>query len=194
MTKFNAACVLGAVLCAFPAAAQEKSYQGPSITVITGIDDTSNGRGRAGLLYGGQIGYDIQNGNVVFGIEGEVTGATTGKCYTYNYTVPVSTVRDCLHAGRDLYAGGKVGVVLGEATLLYGKAGYTNARFQADYSYTGAPPYAFKGDVTLDGLRVGAGIERVIGANLRLIAEYRYSNYEGNFSRHQGVVGLGFRF
>jgi outer membrane immunogenic protein len=25
-------------------------------------------------------------------------------------------------------------------------------------------------------------------------AEYRYSNYENDFSRHQGVIGLGVRF
>ena len=38
-----------------------------------------------------------------------------------------------VRAGRDLYVGGRVGVVVGGNTLLYAKAGYTNARVRVDY-------------------------------------------------------------
>ena len=46
----------------------------------------------------------------------------------------------------------------------------------------------------LDGVRVGAGAQFGIGANSYIRTEYRYSNYQDGFDRHQVVGGFGFRF
>lgn len=46
----------------------------------------------------------------------------------------------------------------------------------------------------MDGVRGGVGVEQKLGKSVSLKAEYRYSNYDGPYSRNQGVVGLGFRF
>ena len=45
-----------------------------------------------------------------------------------------------------------------------------------------------------DGLRVGAGVQMGLGSNLYAKGEYRYTNYESDFSRHQVLFGLGFEF
>jgi outer membrane immunogenic protein len=119
------------------------------------------------------LGYDLQRGNVLFGIEGEVT-ESTAELKAGN-TVLAS-------ASRDLYVGGRLGYVLGN-TAIYGKAGYTNARIESSV-----------GNENGDGLRVGGGVERKLGQNLFGKVEYRYSNYEADVERHQIVAGLGMRF
>ena len=52
----------------------------------------------------------------------------------------------------------------------------------------------FTDSANADGVRVGAGAEYAIGPNSYVKAEYRYSNYEGGFERHQALAGFGFRF
>lgn len=162
-----------------PALAQDYApFTGLRAEAIVGYDklDTNDGiiGNPDGLLYGAALGYDIQAGNVVLGIEGEVT-ESTGKADFGAFDVDVA---------RDLYIGGRVGIAVAPQSLLYAKAGYTNARISTD----GA------GGDNGDGVRVGAGIEHKLGGQLFLKGEYRYSNYEADVERHQIVGGLGIRF
>jgi len=174
-----------------PAPAPDKEFQGFSITAITGVDNASAfGESGTGVLYGGQVGYDIQSGKAVFGIEGEAIGASTKYCIA-----PTATTRFCDKAGRDLYVGGRLGYVVGGKTMVYAKGGYTNARDSVTYTDSVTPANNSRGAGNQDGWRAGAGVETRIGTNLVAKAEYRYSNYsDSDYSRHQGVVGLGFRF
>ena len=91
----------------------EKRFEGPSLTVIGGVDGSvSLGDFEAGALYGGQAGYDWQSGKTVFGVEGEVTGATGSQCFNV-YQTGGGVDRACMRRGRDFYAGGRIGTVLG---------------------------------------------------------------------------------
>ena len=116
----------------------------------------------------------MQSGNIVYGVELEAT-ESTGK---------LSTAVGNIEVGRDLYAGGRLGYVLGDSTLLYAKAGYTNAR-------SSSPGL---GGANGDGVRVGAGLEFKLSENTFARGEYRYSNYEDGVSRNQGLIGLGVKF
>lgn len=164
---------------ATPAFAQDEAapFTGGHISAIVGYDildlNTSGVDNPNGLAYGAAAGYDFQSGNVLFGIEGEITGSTA-KIEAGNTTVA--------KAGRDLYAGGRLGYVFGN-TALYGKVGYTNARVETNV-----------GDENGDGIRLGAGVEHKFNDKLFLKGEYRYSNYEGDVTRHQIVGGVGVRF
>lgn len=178
-TVIFAATAAAALSLSAPAMAQDYApFTGPRAEVIVGYDklDTNDGviGNPDGLLYGAALGYDFQAGNVVLGIEGEVT-ESTGKTEFVGFDVDVA---------RDLYVGGRVGVAMDAGSLLYAKAGYTNARLSTD----GA------GGDNGDGVRVGAGVEYKVGGQLYLKGEYRYSNYEGDVERHQVVGGLGIRF
>ena len=53
-----------------------------------------------------------------------------------------------------------------------------------------------RGDLDdLDGIRAGAGVEwQFRNSPLSIRAEYRYTNYELGVERHQGTLGLAFRF
>jgi outer membrane immunogenic protein len=167
------AAALLAAASATPAFAQDEAapnFSGGHIEVIGGVDAISGGGdSETGIAYGIGAGYDFRSGNTVFGVELEAAESTTGDAG--------------IEAGRDLYAGARIGAVVSPTVLIYAKAGYTNARASAG---------GF--GVNFDGFRAGAGVEFMIGTNLSMRAEYRYSNYEADLSRNQGVIGLGFRF
>lgn len=207
-----------AVAIATPVAAQDGpagTFTGPRAGVILGYDklqpgngpnsDINSNRKADGLVYGGDLGYDVALGSLVVGVEGEATGSTSRAT---NDPVNVAALGyGRVKAGRDLYAGARVGFRAGQSTLVYAKGGYTNQRLDLTASNgtteTGQ-------HYNLDGYRVGGGIEQAIGRKTYAKLEYRYSNYgnarleypngsnTNNFSvdtdRHQIVAGVGVRF
>ena len=179
---------------ATPAAAQEAApFTGIRVEGIVGYDTTDvEDEGSDGVVYGAGVGYDFQAGGVVLGIEGEISDSTVGECFSDTDLVGDEL---CVDAGRDLYIGGRVGAAVSPNVLVYGKAGYTNARVRLDYEDgTGGTALDFSEGENLDGIRVGGGAEFAIGRNSYAKVEYRYSNYEQGFDRHQAVAGFGFRF
>ena len=214
-----AATAVASLGVAVPAFAQDAPgdaiFTGPRAGVILGYDrlqpcqvpnsniDDSNSA--SGLVYGGDVGYDIASGRWVFGAEGEVTGST-GKV-TNNPSAAGALGYGRVKAGRDLYAGARIGYRVAPSTLLYAKGGYTNQRLDLVASdgttETGR-------HFNLDGWRAGAGLEQSLGGKAYAKLEYRYSNYDkarleypsggntNNFSvdtdRHQIVAGVGVRF
>lgn len=177
-TVIFAATAAALTVLAVPAFAQDDtSFSGPRVEALAGYDavrTNSNGLGNPdGFLYGAGVGYDFRSGNTVFGIDAELTDSTAS----------VNTVAGPIDATRDIYVGGRAGLVLGTKTLAYVKAGYSNARIEgAGFNNNGS------------GLRVGAGLEYDLGNKLFAKTEYRYTNYEQDVERHQLLAGVGFRF
>jgi outer membrane immunogenic protein len=177
---------------ATPALAQQAApFTGARAEGIIGWDRLqANGEHSDDVAYGIAGGYDVQRGGLLIGIEGELTDSTGKTCAGAETVV---SPRYCAKAARDLYVGGRVGKVVGGGnTLLYAKAGYTNARFKATSDDGTTQTTLFRDD--LDGFRLGAGAEYAIGPNSFVKAEYRYSNYSNDISRNQIVGGFGFRF
>ena len=122
--------------------------------------------------------FSAPSGRLVLGIEGEVLESTAGEC--------IGTL--CVDASRDFYIGGRIGAVVAPRVLVYGKVGYSNAR--VDVTDTNVDDHT-----NLDGIRAGAGVEwQFRNSPLSIRAEYRYTNYELGVERHQGTLGLAFRF
>lgn len=202
--------ILSATVAAFgiglaaPAFAQDgppdqAPFTGLRVEALGGYDNLQDGsdgdsEGRDGFVYGGALGYDVQVGGAVLGVEGEITGSTL-KARTNNLLVAGDRLR--LDAGRDLYAGVRAGYVISPRAMIYAKGGYTNAR--VDVRYTDGTTTIEDG-AELDGFRVGAGLEYAMGPRTYIKGEYRYSNYgsaEGfdiDADRHQLMAGVGFRF
>lgn len=203
---------------AVPAFAQDGSFTGPWVAGVAGYDINKAGstvdndydedakESAEGVLYGAAVGYDYDLGNIVVGAEAELTDTTADSDFDNNF-------RDfglgSVDAGRDIYVGARLGYKLQPATLLYGKAGYTNARF----NYVGTDGEVNdRTNIDADGWRLGAGVEQRFGSNLFGRLEYRYSNYskaELDFEldgfddsdrfnidtdRHQVVAAVGMRF
>lgn len=203
MRKF----VLGAATAALalgiaaPAFAQDVPVEQAPFTglrgeAIAGYDHIGGEDGADGFLYGGALGYDAQVGGVILGVEGEITDATT-KSDTNNVLVAGDRFR--ISAGRDLYAGGRIGYTISPMAMIYAKGGYTNARINSRYTVgttTG------RDHDEAEGYRIGAGIEYKMGRNAYVKGEYRYSNYSNldnnnvdiDLDRHQVLAGVGFRF
>lgn len=193
MRKFAIAAALLAGTIATPALAQDNNLGGFRVEGLVGYDRPSiEDEGADGVVYGMGVGYDFQSGNAVFGIEAEATDSSADETVT-GFALPGDTLR--VRASRDLYVGGRAGFGVGGNSLIYAKAGYTNARVRVDYEDGTAGTVAdFTDRTNLDGVRAGLGAQIGLGPNAYLKTEYRYSNYQDGVDRHQVVGGLGFRF
>lgn len=191
-----------ALAAAAPAAAQDVArapFTGPRVEGLVGYDNLRDGSdaqsdGRDGVVYGGAIGYDVQVGGAVLGVEGEITDSST-SVRANDLLATGDRLR--LDVGRDLYAGARLGYAVSPTALAYVKAGYTNARLEARYTDASGTT---DDHADLEGYRVGAGVELQTGRNTYVKGEYRYSHYgdvEGydtDLDRHQVLAGVGLRF
>lgn len=199
MKKFMIAAAAASAI-ATPAFAQESgNFSGPNIGVVAGFDsykiklDGDSGS-KSGFQYGLTAGYDLNVGGGVVGVEAEI-GDSTAKISETN-----EDYFSKLSADRELYLGLRAGVAVNPTVLVYAKAGYVNSKVKlvAEYDDT-----RINVSDTLDGYRVGAGVEYAPAAYFGRI-EYRYSDF-GKYkidgydtglssSRHQVVATLGTRF
>jgi outer membrane immunogenic protein len=204
-----------AMAFAIPAAAQnENTFTGPRVEALVGYDSSQPGSSVNvpgandnfdGVNYGVGVGYDFDLGSAVVGVEGEFMES---EAHTEFDTTGVTGFGvSNIDAGRDLYVGGRVGFKVGPNSLIYAKAGYTNATYNV-LATDNATDTAT--DLELDGWRVGGGAEVAVNNNIYVKGEYRYSQYsEGqveapngatssefdvDVDRHQFVVGVGARF
>ncbi|HEX6374471.1 MAG TPA: porin family protein [Allosphingosinicella sp.] len=174
---------------ASPSAAANIS--GPRVEAIAGWDKPSFDFGGAdadadGVVFGIGAGYDFAVGKTVaIGIDVEATESTAG------FDITDGTDRVEFDAGRDLYAGLRLTAAASDKVNLYFKAGYTNARITATLT---TPTFAEVLEGEADGGRVGLGAQFAVGSKAYIGAEYRYSNYESDLSRHQALATLGLRF
>lgn len=196
-----AALATSAILAAAaPAAAQTaQPFTGFRVEGLIGYDSVNDRQGQDksasdGVLYGAGIGYDIPAGPVILGAEGEITGSSSD---TRSNGIRVAGDQFRLGAGRDLYAGARLGYMISPVALGYVKAGYTNAKFDARYTTGGVTTVNSQ---EVGGYRLGAGMEYATSANTFIKGEYRFSHYDEmdgvgiNPNRHQLLAGLGLRF
>lgn len=220
--KFAPSLLVAGSLFAFasPAMAQDAAddaFTGFRVEALGGYDvsqagssmdddrPNENDQSIEGVTYGIGAGYDFNAGGVVLGIEGELTDSTAetdfedGDFEGFGF--------GSVGAGRDLYVGARVGFLATPDLLVYGKGGYTNAKYDL-MATDGTTEY--ETDINTDGFRVGAGVEYALNQNTFAKIEYRYSNYseaeldfpdagtvdlgEVDLDRHQVMAGFGFRF
>lgn len=81
---------------------------------------------------------------------------------------------------RDIGVGARLGYVLNENVLLFTKVGYSN--------------FKPTNRLTLEGVRVGGGLEVNVAGPVYAKVEYRYTDFEGATGKHGGLVGVGYRF
>ncbi|EIZ78609.1 opacity protein [Novosphingobium sp. Rr 2-17] len=185
MNKF-ALVAAAAALLAVPATANAQAY----VQVTGGLDSLSNsGDSSEGVAYGVAAGYDAPvRSNMFVGFEGSVSDSTVKECAG---SVVNDGFRVCAKTGRDLAAVVRVGTQVGATSKLYVLGGYTNARVIATYRDDAG---RFSDGSNLDGFRLGAGYEKNFSDKFFGKIEYRYSNYESDFSRHNVLAGVGVKF
>jgi outer membrane immunogenic protein len=144
-----------------------------------------------GGLAGGQVGCNYQDGNWVFGAEGE--GYWSGMKTTDASSFPgeFSSI-DTAKNKYDFSIAARAGIAF-DRTLVYGKAGWVWGKFDFLSSNTGCIPSLNLNSIcldsiggntqsssasgTLDGLLLGVGIEHAITNNWTIKLEYNYLKY-----------------
>ena len=173
------------------------------------IDATAQATGSGdAVAYGGAIGYDVAlDDHVTLGAEFAAQGTAAKWDNTANLvagTFNTATV----NAGRDLFAGARLGYALGTKTLVYGKLGYANSHF--GITATNGTDTLYQG-INANGYRLGVGVEHKLNKIAYVKLGYDFSHYgTGQFNfggstpdtsnldlhtdRHQLLAGVGLRF
>lgn len=194
------ASAVAAVAFATPALAEEESTAGGKIVAgaFVGVDSVNTefagvSDSEEDLLVGVTLGYDYETeSGVVFGVEAEYSDSSVGVSATDVFDIGD---RVSVNAGRDFYAGARLGYRTGRNGLLYVKAGYTDASIEGEYDDgTGE----ISDELSFGGIRFGAGGEIDLSGRYAIRLEYRYSDYGSleafglnsgiEVSRNQGIV------
>jgi outer membrane immunogenic protein len=162
-----------------------------------GLDDNS-------FTGGLQLGYNVQSGQFVYGLEGDINwmrqDASYGGTFLYTtsgtpYNLTVSSSIDWLATIR-----GRLGMTVGStgSTLLYvtGGLALTEIKFNQAFSeppFTSAPngtPQSASISNVKAGWTVGGGVETMLGGNWSAKAEYLFAQFDPG-SVSGSFTGLG---
>ncbi|WP_108002655.1 outer membrane protein [Mycoplana dimorpha] len=142
-----------------------------------------------GGLIGGFAGYNFQQGNWVFGVEGDVSYNWNDNNYDiFGTTAEVGTDVSGSVRGRAGYAF--------DSALIYATAGWTATR-----GFVDVPGFDKETEV-FNGWTIGAGADYAFTNNIFGRAEYRYNDFgdkdiQGvnvDLDQHQVTLGIGVKF
>jgi outer membrane immunogenic protein len=189
-------------VAAFPAQAQDTggtgTFTGPRIQAQAGLDRVGlqvrdvrsfNGRGDFGgsqqdnePSYGGEVGFD-------FDLGGFVVGAYAGADFSNAAEVFTTPRAVTLEADRNLYAGARVGIVLGDRAMVYGKGGLSRGNVDVTFG-PGAVTTGFDDvDGERDGYHFGGGVEFALTQNFYIRGDYTHTEYDEINLGTLGVIG-----
>ena len=116
------------------------------------------------------IGFGGTNGNLYGSIEAEVgyDGA--------EWSETSGGLSADVEAELTYGVGFRVGAVVAENFLIYGRVGWIRTNLDASLSVVGVG--SASDDEDIDGLRVGGGVEGKLGDNIGVRGEFTYTNYE----------------
>ena len=146
-----------------------------------------------GAVAGGQLGCNYQDGNAVFGLEGEGYWSgiktTTGWSESDNFG-DFDNFTQTVKNKSDYTIAARIGIAF-DRTLVYGKAGWAWGNFSFGSVFnegcTGCTTFtdSLTASKTLNGLLLGAGIEHAFAPNWTVKLEYNFIDYgsaQANFS------------
>jgi outer membrane immunogenic protein len=147
---------------------------------LGGIDGIGNGGGTGyGAIAGGQVGCNYQDGAFVYGIEGEAawSGIRTNSGIS-DILGSLDNLTETTKNKSDYSVAARVGYVIDQRTLIYGKAGWAFGQFSFNTTENlGGPSFTFSQSGNLNGLLLGAGIEHAFTQNWTAKLEYNWLNY-----------------
>jgi outer membrane immunogenic protein len=165
---------LAAVVAFVSTPAMANDFAGVRAEVTAGGDDVTAGVDATNVAYGAALGYDLQFGKVVIGVE-----ATAANVFER----------------ADLGAAARLGYALNKNVLAYGRVGYTDLeRPQTCTPAAGNRPAVCRNAPNLDGVTVGGGLEARLAGPVFTKVEYRFTDFAGAVGRHGALVGVGVRF
>jgi outer membrane immunogenic protein len=146
----------------------------------------SSNNSNAAFVGGGQVGYNWQNGAVVFGLEAD---AQYRSAFANNNN-------NGFFGGNSSNNGGYLGTVRGRVGYLFTPAllAYATGGLAYGTSYYNTPAVFFGGNNNNNSFRVGyavgGGLEYLVTPNWSLKAEYLWTDL-GRSNNNNGVFGFG---
>jgi outer membrane immunogenic protein len=147
--------------------AWQRTHNSSQYFIFDGIDETK----KTGFIGGGQIGVNFQSGNIVYGLEGDISGLSgkgtdTGAPFGYSASNQIrwlATIRP------------RLGVAAGN-TLIYGTGGvaFGGVRNRAVYYPNGGSLGSTSESKTRVGWTAGGGIEHMWSRNWTIALEGLY--------------------
>jgi hypothetical protein len=134
------------------------------------LDAIRAGQGWTGGVF---AGYGVQTGSLYIGAEAE---AEVSSVDWNQERSPEGRIYD-LEKNSTFGAGIRLGYLLKDSVLIYGRAGVVRSKFDVDYNYQSA---SISRDKSLDGLRIGGGIEFPIGKSMTARFDYTHTNYDSH--------------
>jgi outer membrane immunogenic protein len=150
-------------------------------------------------IVGGFLGYRVQIGNMVVGVEGDINwkkGETTKVQNTPPPWLCCETFTGSQKQGADGSVRGRIGYLVTPWTLLYATGGLAVGSVSGSFSYTAVgSPYTVTGAATWNDTRVGgtvgAGAETQVLAGVKARIEYRYTDF-GKYSKDVPLTNNSF--
>ena len=151
-----------------------------------------------GGFAGGTLGYNWQQGALVFGLEADAAWADITSSTTFGLVTGTAKIQDWGTVR------GRLGYAFGP-TLLYATGGYAWADTKISFS---APGASVSDSHVHSGWTVGAGVEYMFAPQWSLKGEYLYKSFgnenytftglgtagTGTFAIHSGQVGINYHF
>lgn len=181
MSRFAYAMLGGVALMTVAAAPSfaQSAFDGPYVGVYTGYT-TSNDTTRApgakadlnldGWTYGGFFGYGKTFDRLYLGGEGELGGLELS-----DKTKLVGGRVTGLDGNETYGISARAGYLVTNDALVYGRVGWQRTNYEVNSALAGTS--VSKSD-TLNGVRVGGGVEYAVTDNILARLEYNYTDYE----------------
>jgi outer membrane immunogenic protein len=159
---------------------------------------------RASYLIGAFLGYRVQMGNIVVGVEGDLNWKNNEAAKVQNTPPPwlgYEQFTGSQRQGTDGSFRGRIGYLVTPWTLLYATGGIAVGSVSGSFSYYAAPlsscslncvtvSGAASWNDTRVGGTVGAGAETQVFAGVKARVEYRYTDF-GSFSKDVPLTNNG---
>ena len=133
-----------------------------------------------GIVGGGHIGFNLQTGAFVWGIEGDIEGSGVRGTLNYGGGLGVRFDQRWQSSIR-----GRLGFTVGNTAMIYATGGAAFSDLRYTY-FTNTATELFTGNQT--GYTVGAGIEWMFAPAWSARVEYRYTDF-GRFNDQLTIIG-----
>lgn len=158
-------------------------------TILEGANAVTLNAKKSGIIYGGYLGYDLQMGKVVVGVEAGFS--PNGKTITSDIANGGSAE---LNPKWSADASVRAGVVLADRALFYGRIGYNRKRYSVSRFANGNNSAIASSNENADGLMFGGGAEFAFNENAAFRVEYRRNKLDGSLRSNQVLAGATLRF
>jgi outer membrane immunogenic protein len=130
-----------------------------------------------GGVFGGHIGYNLQSGGIVYGVEADFEGSSIDKSFVIGSPFANTTGKEELDWQGSLR--GRLGYAIMDRTLIYATVGWAFGHFSDRYDTAGSIFHQAVSS-TRNGWTIGGGLEYAFSPRWSGTVEYRYTDWGTN--------------